>query len=138
MVNSTQAPEKRESAAQGQGVEHHRCQVPNALLQKGKQLVQKRKVATPATECEVELLEGGSIVSNEFKTKRRARENTGDENGRREGERETFTKAPSTGLVKEDDPRGSRESRREGAKREWERGQRPDTCTAEPRARERH
>ena len=40
------------------------------------------------------------IVSNELKTKRRARENVGDENGRREGERETFTKAPSTGLVK--------------------------------------
>ena len=31
MVNSTQAPEKRESAPQGQGVEHHRCQVPSVL-----------------------------------------------------------------------------------------------------------
>ena len=65
------------------------------------------KVATPATECEVELLEGRRIVSNELKTKRRARENIGDENGRREGERETFTKAPSTGLVKETIPAGA-------------------------------
>ena len=31
------------------------------------------KVATPATECEVELLEDRRIVSNELKTKRRAR-----------------------------------------------------------------
>ena len=64
-------------------------------------------MATPATECEVELLEGRRIVSNELKTKRRARENIGDENGRREGERETFTKAPSTGLVKETIPAGA-------------------------------
>ena len=65
------------------------------------------KVATPATECEVELLKGRRIVSNELKTKRRARENVGDENGRREGERETFTKEPSTGLVKETIPVGA-------------------------------
>ena len=58
-------------------------------------------MATPATECEVELLDGKRIISNELETKRRARENIGDENGRREGERETFSKAPSTGLVKE-------------------------------------
>ena len=58
------------------------------------------KVATPATECEVELLEGRRIVSNELKTKRRARENRVNENRREEGERETFTKAPSTGLVR--------------------------------------
>ena len=38
------------------------------------------KVVTPATECEVELLEGRRIVSNEIKTKRRARENIGDVN----------------------------------------------------------
>ena len=37
-----------------------------------------------------------------------------------------------------DDLHGSRETRREGAKREWERGQCPNTCTAELRARERH
>ena len=76
------------------------------------------KVATPATDCEVELLEGRRIISNELETKRRARENIGDENGRGEGERETFTKAPGIGLVERDDPRRSRESRREGAKRE--------------------
>ena len=35
MVNSTRAPEKRESA-QGQGAEHHRCQVPSGLQQHGK------------------------------------------------------------------------------------------------------
>ena len=50
------------------------------------------KVATPATECEVELLEGRRTVSNELKTKRRARE------------RETFTKTRGTGLVKETIP----------------------------------
>ena len=49
--------------------------------------------------------EGSS--GNELKTKRRAQENIGDENGRREGERETFTKAPSTGLVKETIPAGA-------------------------------
>ena len=65
------------------------------------------KVATPATECKVELLEGRRIVSNELKTKRRAREDIGDENGRREGERETFTKAPGTGLMKETIPAGA-------------------------------
>ena len=57
--------------------------------------------------CEVELLKGRRIVSNELKTKRRARGNVGDENGRREGERETFTKAPSTGLMKETIPAGA-------------------------------
>ena len=41
-------------------------------------------------------------------------------------------------LGEKDDLHGSRETRREGAKREWERGQRPNTCTAELRARERH
>ena len=64
-------------------------------------------MTTPATECEVELLRGGRIVSNELKTKRSAREDIGDENGRREGERETFTKAPGTGLVKETIPAGA-------------------------------
>ena len=65
------------------------------------------KAATPATECEVELLKGRRIISNELETKRRARENIGNENVRREGERETFTKAPSTGLVKETIPAGA-------------------------------
>ena len=64
-------------------------------------------VATPATECEVEMVEGRRIVSSELKTKRRARENIGDENGIREGERETFTIAPGTGLVKETIPAGA-------------------------------
>ena len=87
MVDSAQAPEKRESASKGSAGP-------------------SEKVATPATECEVELLKGRRIASNELKSKRRARENIGDENGRREGERETFTKAPSTGLVKETIPAG--------------------------------
>ena len=38
------------------------------------------KVATPATECEIGLLEGRRIIINELKTKARARENVGDEN----------------------------------------------------------
>ena len=61
-----------------------------------------------AMESQVELLKGGRIVSDELKTKGSAREDIGDENGRDTrhwpGER--------------DDPRGSTESRREGAKRE--------------------
>ena len=48
------------------------------------------------------MLECRRIISNELETKRRARENTGDENGRREGERETFSKA-----VEKDDPAGA-------------------------------
>ena len=32
---------------------------------------------------------------------------SGDENGRREGERKTFTKTPGTGLVKETIPAGA-------------------------------
>ena len=65
------------------------------------------KVMTPATECEVELLNGGRIVSNEFKTKRKAREDVGDANGRRKRKRETFTKAAGTGMVKETIPAGA-------------------------------
>ena len=54
---------------------------------------------------------GGLEDRQQFKTKRRARgENVGDENGRREGERETFTKAPGTSLVKETIPRKQRKS----------------------------
>ena len=89
MVDST-------PSAQGQGAEHHRCQVPSVLQQQGS-AGPSEKVATPATECEVELLKGGRIVSNELKTKRR------------EGERRTFTKAPGTGLVKETIPAGAQE-----------------------------
>ena len=63
-----------------------------------------KKVATPATECEVELLEGRRIISNELETDGGARENIGNENRRREGKRETFTKATSAGLVKETIP----------------------------------
>ena len=58
-------------------------------------------------ECEVELLEGTRIVSNELKTTRKAPENIGDEIGRRVVEREIFTKAPSTGMVKETIPAGA-------------------------------
>ena len=54
------------------------------------------------------MLKGRRIVSNEeLETKRRARENVSDENGRREGERKTFTKTPGTGLVKETIPAGA-------------------------------
>ena len=61
------------------------------------------KVATPATECEGELLKGRRIISNELKSN----EEMSDEDGRREVKRETFTKAPSTGLVKETIPAGA-------------------------------
>ena len=53
------------------------------------------------------------------------RENIGDENGRREGETETFTKAPGTGLVEETIPGAEKVDVR--APREWERGQHPNT-----------
>ena len=51
---------------------------------------------------------GGQEDRQQFKTKRARGENVGDENGRREGERETFTKTPGTGLVKETIPREQR------------------------------
>ena len=62
MINSAQAPEKRESAPKGQGEEHHQCQVK--CSNRGS-AGPSEKVATPATECKVELLEGRRIVSNE-------------------------------------------------------------------------
>ena len=105
MVDSTQAPEKRESAPKGKVKSITDAKFPVHCSNRGS-ASPSEKVATPATECEVELLEGRRIVSNELKTKRRARENVGDENGRI-GERETFTKAPSTGLVKETIPAGA-------------------------------
>ena len=61
--------------------------MPPSVLQQQGSAAHPRKVAAPATECEVELREGMTIISNELKTKRRARESIGDENGRREGER---------------------------------------------------
>ena len=107
MVNSTQAPEKRESAPKGKVKSITDAKFP-VYCSNGGSAGPSEKVATPATECE--LLEGRRIVSNELKTKRRARENIRDENGRREGERKTFTKAPSTGLVKKTIPREQRKS----------------------------
>ena len=106
MVDSTQAPEKRESVPKGKVQSITDAKFPVYCSNRGS-VWPSEKVATPATECEVDLLEGRRIVSNEPKTKRRARENTGDEIGRREGERETFTKAPSAGLVKETIPAGA-------------------------------
>ena len=119
MVNSTQAPEKRESAPKGKVKSITDAKFPVHCSNRGS-AGPSEKVATPATECEVELLKGRRIVSNELKTKRRAPDNVGDENGRREGERETFTKAPSTGLVKETIPAGARAPRESGG------GQRPN------------
>ena len=105
MVNSTQAPEKRESAPKGKVKSITDAKFPVYCSNRGS-AGPSEKVATPATECEFELLEGRRIVSNELKT-RRARDNIRDENGRREGERKTFTKAPSTGLVAETIPAGA-------------------------------
>ena len=59
-------------------------------------------------------------LPNELETKRRARENIGDENGRREGEVSELHQGNKHWPGEKDDPRGSRESRREGAKREWD------------------
>ena len=101
MVNSTQAPEKRESAPKGKVQSITDAEFPVHCSNRGS-VGSSEKVTTPATECEVELFQGGRIVRNVLKTKRSVREDIGDENGRREGERETFTKAPGTGLVKEE------------------------------------
>ena len=80
MVNSTQAPEKRESALKGKVQSVTDAKFPVYCSNRGS-AGPTEEVATPATECEVELLEGGRIVSNELKTKRSAREDIGDENG---------------------------------------------------------
>ena len=104
MVNSTQAPEERENAPKGKVQSITDAKFPTDCSNRGSP-GPSEKVATPATECEVDLLKGRRIVSNELKTKRRARENVGDENSRRKGE--TFTKAPSTGLIKEMIPAGA-------------------------------
>ena len=67
MINSTQA--RKRKCAQGQGEEHHRCLVP-VYRSNRRSAGPSEKVATPATECKVELLKGRRIVSNELKTKR--------------------------------------------------------------------
>ena len=87
--------------------------------------------------CEVELLKG-RIVSNELKTKRRAREDTGDENGRREGEGDLH-QSTKHWPGERDDPVGAENvDMRAPREREWVRGQRPNACVAGPGARERH
>ena len=108
MVDSTLAPEKRESASEGKVQSITDAKFPVYCSNSGS-TGPSEKVAAPATECEVELLEGRRIVSNELrpKKKKRARENIGNENRRREGERETFTKAPGTGLMTETIPAGA-------------------------------
>ena len=92
---STQAPEKRESAPKGKVQSVTDAKFPVSCWNRGS------AGGDTATEWEVEILKGRRIVSNELENKRRTRENIGDENGRREGERK---KAPSTGLVKETIP----------------------------------
>ena len=100
VVDSTQATEKRECAPEGKVQSITGAKSPVHCSNRGS-AGPSEKVETPATECDVELLEGRRTISNELKSKRGARENTGNENRRREGKRETFTKAPSAGLVKE-------------------------------------
>ena len=95
VVNSTQAPEKRESTLKGKVQSVTNTKFPVYWSNRGS-AGPSEEVMTPATESQVELLKGGRIVSDELKTKGSAREDTGDENRR---ERETFTKAPSTGLI---------------------------------------
>ena len=88
MVNNTQAPEKRESALKGKVQSVTNTKFPVYCSNRGS-AGSSEEVTTPATERQVELLKGGS------------------ENGRGEGERETFTKTPGTGLVKETIPAGA-------------------------------
>ena len=111
MVNSTQAPEKRESARKGKVQSITDAKFPVNFSSKGS-TGPSEKVATAATECEVELLDGRRIVSNELKTKRRARGRKRKKR-RKEGDLHQGTKHwPG----ERDDHRGSRESRREGAR----------------------
>ena len=69
MTNSAQAPEKREGAPKGKVKGITNAKFPVYRSNRGS-AGPSEKVATPATECKVELLEGRRIVSNEFKTKR--------------------------------------------------------------------
>ena len=71
MINSAQAPEKRESAPKGKVKSITDAKFPVNCSNRGS-AGPSEKVATPATECKVELLEGRRIVSNELKTKRGA------------------------------------------------------------------
>ena len=66
MVNSTQAPEKRESALKGK-VQSVTNEFPVYCSNRGS-AGPSEEVTTPATESE-ELLKGGRIVSDELKTK---------------------------------------------------------------------
>ena len=71
MINSAQAPEKREGAPKGKVKGITNAKFPVYRSNRGS-AGPSEKVATPATECKVELLEGRRIVSNELKTKRGA------------------------------------------------------------------
>ena len=68
MINSAQAPEKRESAPKGKVKGITDAKFPVYCSKRGSAGPSEK--VTPATECKVELLEGRRIVSNEFKTKR--------------------------------------------------------------------
>ena len=103
MVDSAQATEKRECSPDGKVQSFTDSKFPVHCSNRGS-AGPSEEVATPATECEVELLEGRRIISNKLETEGGPRENIGDETRRREGKRETFTKAPSAGLVKETIP----------------------------------
>ena len=67
-INSAQAPEKREGAPKCKVKGITNAKFPVYRSNRGS-AGPSEKVATPATECKVELLEDRRIVSNEFKTK---------------------------------------------------------------------
>ena len=67
--NSTQAPEKRESAPKGKVQSITDAKFPVYCSNRGR-AGPSEKVATPAMECEVGMLKGRRIVSNELKTTR--------------------------------------------------------------------
>ena len=103
---------KARKRVQGQGAERHRCQVPSVLQQQGK-LWAIREGGDTSDGVRVELLEG-----------------------RRRGGPSPRHQGTKHWPGERDDPRGSRESRRKSARREWERGRNPNTYTAGPAARE--
>ena len=79
VVNSALATEKRECASKGKVQSITNAKFPVHCSNR-RSAGPSEKMATPATKCEIELLEGRRIVSNELKTKRKAREKIDEEN----------------------------------------------------------
>ena len=128
MVNSTKAPEKRESVPKGKVTN---TEFPVFCSNRGSAGPSER-VTTPARECEVELLGGRRIITNELSWRTLVTKTD------QENERGRNSPRHQHWPGERDDPRESRESRREGARKGWERENNTQvTCIDGPRARGR-